>query len=473
MITEKTKRQKEILKLFIDVESSDLSVENYFTTYQTPVSRAQYYLLKKQYDQIGLEALDDRRQAGNARKVKPEHEELVNGILTYNRHLTSKSLKDELQSKWGIEFSQSRIDQLRQKYNLRRIKPTIVEKEIVQFAGIEIFSALAHHIGILEEWLETITQRLNRISQADASKKQQSKGDHIYARRRGKFSARYNRLPSIRKHKFAAITEKVKNKDLSRLSLYQAKDESVSRRNLAVLLLPLVTNNGASRSLDTPLGNALKSACGYNYKNATIDKYLRELKYLQISSELINCNARFWSAFWKQYDSSHQNMACYYIDGNVKPLWSSKRCRKGKVTMLGRVMGCLEQVVSHDGYGHPLYFQTFSGHADLQQCALQSIEQLSELMNEGQPTHSKRCHRALIMDGGGNAVGTLRAFSKSDQHYITILDSNQMNARKFKHLCPKERYRYGEAELTDCLIEMRDSKEPTYIYESRAGVQSD
>ena len=32
-------------------------------------------------------------------------------------------------------------------------------------------------------------------------------------------------------------------------------------------------------------------------------------------------------------------VACYYIDGNVKPLWSSKRCRKGKVTMLGRVMG--------------------------------------------------------------------------------------------------------------------------------------
>jgi len=72
------------------------------------------------------------------------------------------------------------------------------------------------------------------------------------------------------------------------------------------------------------------------------------------------------------------------------------------------------------------------------------------------------------MDGGGNAVGTLRAFSTSDYHYITILDTNQMNARKFKHQSPTERYRYGEAELTDCRIEMRDSKESTYIYESRA-----
>jgi len=59
-------------------------------------------------------------------------------------------------------------------------------------------------------------------------------------------------------------------------------------------------------------------------------------------------------------------MACYYIDGFVAPLWSSKRCRFGAVSMLGRVMDCLEFVNIHDGYGHPLYVQTFSGHADLQ-----------------------------------------------------------------------------------------------------------
>lgn len=470
MILEKAKRQKKISELFRDVENSSLSVKDYFATNHTPVSRAQYYLLKKRYKQIGIEALEDQRQSGNARKVKSEQEELVIGILTYNRHLTSKSLEDELQSTWKIELSQGRIDQLRRKYNLTRITPKIVEEETAQFAGIELFSALAHHIGILEPWLETITQRLNKIPQTHFPKdgEKQSGGDHIYARRKGKFSARYNRLSHIRKQKFASISEKVKNKDLSRLSLCQTQEDSLNRKNLAVLLLPLVTNNGATRSLDKPLGNALKNACGYNYKNATIDKYLRELKYLQISSELISCNARFWSAFWKRYDSSEHKMACYYIDGNVKPLWSSKRCRKGKVTMLGRVMGCLEQVVIHDGYGHPLYFQTFSGHADLQQHALQAMEQLSELVNEGQTARTKKCHRALIMDGGGNAVGTLRAFSKSDQHYITILDTNQINVRKFKHILATERYKHGEAELSDCLIEMLDSKEPKYIYESRA-----
>lgn len=74
--------------------------------------------------------------------------------------------------------------------------------------------------------------------------------------------------------------------------------------------------------------------------------------------------------------------------------------------MLGRVMNCLEQVVIHDGYGHPIYFRTFSGHADLQKHALQSISPLEKLLNIAQKsnTKKKKCTRALIFDGGGNSV---------------------------------------------------------------------
>ncbi len=472
MTSDKAEREKDVLELFRRVEMSNLPVKKYFAVEQTPISLPQYFRLKKRYDQQGVAGLEDRRQAGNARKLIPQQVELVRGILTYNRHLTSKSLKCELQSKWQIELDQSRIDQFRRQFQLTRIKPKTVKQETTQFAGIEIFSALAHHVGILEHWHVTIQQRLKQLRQTEFYEDRDSRntGDHIYARRRGKFSPRYNRLRKVRQMKFASIDDKVKNKDFSRLSLYQTKETSLSRKNLALLFLPLVTNNGASRSLDKPLGNALQYACGYNYKNATIDKYLRELKYLQISTELINCNARFWTHFWKQYDSEDHKVVCYYIDGNVKPLWSSKRCRKGKVSMLGRVMGCLEQVVIHDGFGRPVYFRTFSGNANLQKYALQSMEELDEVLNEGQPARTKisRCTRALIMDGAGNSVQTLRSFSKSDYHHITILDTNQIHERKFKHLSPVERYRYGEAALNDCRIELVDSKEPKYIYESRA-----
>jgi hypothetical protein len=138
--------------------------------------------------------------------------------------------------------------------------------------------------------------------------------------------------------------------------------------------------------------------------------------------------------------------------------------------MLGRVMNCLEQVVIHDGLGRPIYFQTFSGYADLQKHALQAMEQLDELCGEEHQRHTRksRCTRALIFDSAANAVQTLRAFSKSKHHYITILDTNQIHPRKFKRLSPPQRYSHGDATVRDCEIELIDSKEPKYIFESRA-----
>ncbi len=466
----KEKRQSEILKLFKNVEKSSLSLREYFENNHTPVCLKQYSRLKKRYNKQGMAGLEDQRYTGNARKINAEEEKLVCGTLAYNRKLTTSSLKDELQNQWGITVGQRRLDQLRQQTNLTRIKSKTIKQETLQFAGIEIFSALALHVGILDHWNTTIQDRLQEVIK-NQSPKTKRDGDNIGSRHRdGTFSPDYNRLASVRQTKFASITDKVKTKDFSRLSITQLRADNFNRKNIAVLLLPLVTNNGATRNVNSPLGNALQYACGYNYKNSTIDKYLRELKYLQVSPDLINCNARFWSRFWKQYDSGDHKVACYYIDGNVKPLWSSKRCRKGKVTMLGRVMGCLEQVVIHDGYGRPLYLRTFSGNADLRENALRTMDELDALLDEEQKSHAKEshCSRALIIDGAGNAVQTLRAFSGSDYYYITILDTNQIIDRKFKHLKSPERYQYGEAFLVDCRIELIDSKESGYIYESRA-----
>ena len=465
------KRQVEILRLFMRVEKSPLSVQEYFAAHrEASVSLSQYYRLKQRFEKYGAAGLFDQRHNGNARKLTTEQVEFLRGIIVCNRHLSSAALQAELRQKWSIELDRSRIDQFRRQFDLTRIKPQeqTIREEPVQFAGIEIFSALAHHVGIMKHWNTTIQERLRQTQRAEENS---GGGDHNYARRRdGTFSPRYNRIARVRQMKFAALDEKIKGKDFSRLSLGQLKADNLNRKNLAVLLLPLVTNNGAVRSLDKPLGNALKYASGYNYKNATIDKYLRELKYLQASMDLIHCNARFWSQFWKKYDVADHQLACYYIDGNVKPLWSSKRCRKGKVSMLGRIMNCLEQVVIHDGFGRPIYFQTFSGYADLQQRALQAMEQLDELVDDERQarTRKSRCTRALVFDSAANAVQTLRAFAKSKYHYITILDTNQIHPRKFKHLSKPRRYRHGAATLTDCEIELTDSKEPKYIYESRA-----
>ena len=136
--------------------------------------------------------------------------------------------------------------------------------------------------------------------------------------------------------------------------------ETITRKSLAILSLPLVTGNGQVRNVNLAQGQTLEHFCGFNYKQSSITKYLAELKYLGVSTQLLEDLPDFWRVCWGDIvsDSMIGPLLCYYIDGNTKALWSSNRVKKNKVTMLGRVMGCLEQVFIHDGLGHPIYFET-------------------------------------------------------------------------------------------------------------------
>jgi hypothetical protein len=134
--------------------------------------------------------------------------------------------------------------------------------------------------------------------------------------------------------------------------------------------------------------------------------------------------------------------------------------------MLGRVMNCLENVFIHDGKGHPLYFQTFHGHADIGKHALNMVHKLTQMLDD--PSARIQVNRIIVFDAGGNGVKTLREFAKSDEYYITILDENQTKDRKFKQKRLETQYKYGNANLIDCQIELIDSDEKNYIYESRA-----
>jgi len=135
--------------------------------------------------------------------------------------------------------------------------------------------------------------------------------------------------------------------------------------------------------------------------------------------------------------------------------------------MLGRVMNCIETLFIHDGQGHPIYFKTFNGHADLGNNGLKMIDKITEFLNDNTEAKGKfAVNRILIMDGGGNAVKILREIS--DYYYITILDTNQITNRKLKSISEEKRYDHGEAFLIDCKIELKDSNEKNYIYETRA-----
>lgn len=460
-------RTDEILETIKKIQESRQPIKKYFENNFVPFSRSQYYIYCKTLRKYGEEGLYDHREAGNNTKLTQQIKDFIVITVSENRSISSSKLKDKIATIFGINLSESSINIFRSSESLTRIPDNKPEFQYNKSGGGEILTFLAFYTNVIDIITKTIIQRIEEIRQSElVDKSKEYKADHSELRNYGKFTREYNQQEDVRKNRFKSIDEKIPLKSLSRMNIFQKSNKILSRYNLALLCLPLVTSNGKSSRINRVRGNDIAFLSGYNYKDAALDKYLRELKYLKISDQLIFETAKFWINFWKKEQNEETCFVCYYIDGNTKPLWSSHSHYKGKVTMLGRVMNCLENVFIHDGKGHPIYFQTFQGHADIGEHALNMVTKLNQMLFN--PSAHLQVNRIIVFDAGGNGVQTLREFDKSDEYFITILDENQTKDRKFKHKRLETQYKYGAAKLIDCQIELKDSYEKDYIYESRA-----
>ena len=461
-------RISEILSTIKKIKDSNLSVKEYFDQNIVPFTRPQYYIYRKTLRKYGEEGLRDKRSSGNNTKLTQRIKDYIIPIVTENRIIPSSQLQIKIQNQFGIKISISNLNNFRASSSLTRLPPP-PKKECKQqkSGGGEILTALSFCTHIIDIYTQTIIERMDEVRESPLFKQNENiPQDNMDYRQEGKFTSEYNQLKSVRKNRFKSIDYKILTKNLSTMNIFTMSEKTIFRYNLALLCLPLVTSNGKSSRVNRVKGNDLAFLCGQNYKDASLDRYLQELKYLKISDKLIAATAKFWQDFWQNEFGDETYLVCYYIDGNTRPLWSSNRCYKGKVTMLGRVMNCLENVFIHDGKGHPLYFQTFHGHADLGKHALGMLTKLTKLLDS--PEAHTSVKRILVFDGGGNGVKTLRAFDDSDEYYLTILDDNQVKERKIKHIRSETEYKYGTASLVDCRIELIDSLEKDYIHECRA-----
>jgi len=459
-----------ILDVMKNVEESPLSINQYFKEKRAPFSQAQYYLYKKILKEKGIEGLSDQRCEGNNLRFTDDMKNFVIGLLEHNLSMTTTQVQNATKNRFEITISNTTIKDFRRDNDLSWVRPERNHISIGESGAAEIPIALALGTGLINAITDSISHCVkNKKESGVFENSARLEKDHTDLRSKGKFTSEYNKSTSVTESRFRSLDEKIGNKRFAAMDIFSLSRNSILRRILALFSLPLVTSNGRARSIDNPRGNALKYLCGVNYKASTIDKHIRELKYLQISDDLIESTARFWIDFWSSRNGSDNIFTCYYIDGNTKALWSSKPCHKGKVTMLGRVMNCLEQVFIHDGQGHPIYFQTFNGHADLGKNSLGMVDKISEYLKDTTTLGDQfSVNRILILDGGGNGVKTLRELSGSDYHFITILDSNQINDRKIKSVSEKKRYNFGDAYLVDCTIELEDSNDKGYIFETRA-----
>lgn len=457
---------KEIVEAVERIEQSSLSAEEYIQRYGAPFSIAQFYRYRARLSSEGEEGLQDKRCNGNNSKLNKEQIGFVRGFIKNRTDVSPTQVQRAIEEEFSIKVHRSTTSRLLNKLGVKVRRNEDKNKEQISCAGFEIIAALALHLGWVEHTGKSIMEAIEqRCRERQPSGRPEKKGRNS----KGQFTEQYNKREEIRRARFESMDEKRTKKNLRRMNVCKRSGKNLQKKSLAVLALPLVTLNGYMRNVNTAIGNAIKGFCGYNYKQSTLDRFLRELKYLGISEHLLCEQIPFWQQQWSQAGEQLElPFLCYYIDGNTKAVWSKKRVKKNKVTMLGRVMGCLEQVFVHDCFGHPIYFETYSGHGPVGVYTLELMEKIERYMQEV-VDDEVQVNRVLVMDGANNSVATLRAFALQNRyHYITLLDPNQWSERKVRHHGTPERYRWGNATLYDSEIELKDSKDKGYLIAVRA-----
>ncbi len=414
------------------------SITPVFKESNLPYKSKTYYYLKSKYEKDGLIGLISKINKRGC-KAPDEKEKIQNYIIKQKQKhpsLRGKEIRDRVLKKFNISYTVSNINLLIQQENLEveRGRPAIEKKEELTCAGAFILIAAIMETGFIKHLLQAqqeivsdfkeqlISAEENNTASPSLCGTKQERG--IFSKdEKGKFQKYESDSEEDYKNngfissKFLSVKNRIQTRNLNRLDILNIKEPTIYRKNLTLLLLPIFTNHSRLVELDDTLGNELTYLAGYDYKSSTIDKYLREMKYLQWSGVMLDQIARFWCRFWESKTGKPIKQICYYFDGYTKPLWSDYRVKQGKVTMMGRVMGCLEQVYVHSDRGYPIMFQTFSGNVHLPDAIKKLHTQIDKILPE-------RVSRISVFDAGGNSVDFYETFG-DDNYFICILNNNQ------------------------------------------------
>ena len=432
-IDEKAKKtEKAILRIRDNKEDITLVFKELGLSYK----KNTYYTLRPKYEKHGIEGLVSKKNKCGRKALKGKKEviEFIQKEKQRSSTITGKELQEKLASTFPMDISVSQINKLTAKLNLNTTpgRPAHEQEIELSHAGLFIFLSAVLETKYIQEFLsvqQNIFEHERKVSKEKIQDTDSTFGGlqeerGIFSKdEKGKFKDYqkenkddYEQNGGI-SNKFKSVSERIKNRDLSRLTLLQVQENTLYRKNLTLLCLPIITEHSRFSELNETTGNELKYFCGYDYKANTIDKYAREMKYLQSSHILMQQMANFWFHFWQNKYSETTSQVCYYFDGNTRPLWSSYSVKQSKISKVGRVMGCLEQVYIHTEQGHPLMLQTYSGGVYLPDAIKKLHAQMDKIMPE-------TFNRVSIFDAGANSVDFYETF-KDKEYFICILDDNQ------------------------------------------------
>jgi hypothetical protein len=104
-----------------------------------------------------------------------------------------------------------------------------------------------------------------------------------------------------------------------------------------------------------------------------------------------------------------------YVDGHMIASWSRWSMHKGKITMLGRIMGGSQAVIAHDTAGYAVFVQYYPPDLHLSQLIVAYCQKVAVATGNA----------LFVIDRAVNAVALAQAFDTQGLGLLCMLDDNE------------------------------------------------
>lgn len=420
----------------------------------------------RRFEHGGRDGLIDRTvHAGPPLKLTPEVRGALRLLALQHPDLGTVALSQKLRETMQVDVKNTIVQVALKEMGLARargrpkgkrtgdVQPAPAEHvEPLDLAGCALLEAVDQDLGAVKALTEAMGTLLEKLPAPQGPVEDDTAGRD----ERGRFMAEYNK-PEPRREpevgaKFESVGDQRASKDLPAMRVAQESAETRQKKNLALVLLPVVVRSVRWSALEHWRGELLGELVGFAYQASTLDKYLRGLKYAGVAEVSRESVASFWMKEDGEVKDAMTGAVLLYADVTTKPYWTHTWTKSTKVSRTGRVMPAVSTMTLHSGAGTPLLYRSWSGQVSLPKEIEAFLDKYERHAGEG------TARRVVVMDRESHAVWLFKAFGEK-RRFIVPLRSNVVGeAAEFEDMGEWGPYGEGPDEVRGGWLWLNDSK---------------
>ena len=411
----------------------------------------------ERYQQGGWQGLIDRRLvAPPETKLTERVQTFMMGLKVAIPSMPSEEIARQVQATLGVELAASTVRHWMADNDLHTPRAAAPPRRVEELplAGTELLKACDQHIGAVSALVDDLHHAMKALPVADPAA---VVDDTANRDEKGRFLKDYNAKQGRDAHglgwRFRAAAEVRLSRDLRALQVAQSSKETLHRKCMAAVLLPVVIPTPRWEGLEYWQGQQLESLVGWGYQPGTIEKFLGQLKLAGMANPAVESVVHFWGG--RDADEHPvQGAVLVYVDTMTKPIRTNHFSRSLPIARLGgRILPGTSTVFLHSGCGTPLVYRAFSGHTSLPDATCELLTKVEGYLGDDS------VRRVVVIDREAHQVAFFkRLIARNWSFIIPLKDNVTRDPARFRDQSDWAPYGTHGDEVCEATITLRDAR---------------